>query len=208
SPQHPASLLVSVLASEHPAPAQLRMLERELAFRDDLNSTWALRPITLAEYEGSRALVLEDPQAEPLAQLLETSWTSQQSDGRSLNRAPIDVGLFLKLAVGLAGAVSEVHRRGIVHKNLKPSHVLVNRATGQLWLTGFGMASRLPRHRHMPDPPEALAGTLAYMAPEQTGRMNRSIDARSDLYAVGVMLYQMLTGSLPFTAAEPIEWVQ
>src|ERR1700691_3389170 len=74
-------------------------------------------------------------------------------------------------------------------------------------LTGFGIASRLPRERQAPAPPESIAGTLAYMAPEQTGRMNRSIDARSDLYALGVTLYQMLTGSLPFTAADPMEWV-
>ena len=75
------------------------------------------------------------------------------------------------------------------------------------WLTGFGIASRLPRERQSPEPPEVIAGTLAYMAPEQTGRMNRSIDSRSDLYALGVTLYEMLTGSLPFTASDPMEWV-
>src|SRR6185503_7931754 len=88
-----------------------------------------------------------------------------------------------------------------------PAHVLVNTTTGQAWLTGFGISSRLPRERQTPDPPETIAGTLAYMAPEQTGRMNRSIDGRSDLYSLGVTFYRMLTGSLPFTAAEPIEWV-
>ena len=119
----------------------------------------------------------------------------------------MELGLFLRLAIGLAGALGEVHRRGIVHKNVKPAHVLVNPATGQVWLTGFGIASRLPRERQAPEPPETIAGTLAYMAPEQTGRMNRSIDCRSDLYALGVTLYQMLTGSLPFTAADPMEWV-
>ena len=77
----------------------------------------------------------------------------------------------------------------------------------QVRLTGFGIASRLPRERQAPEPPESIAGTLAYMAPEQTGRMNRSIDARSDLYALGVTLYQMLTGALPFTATDPMEWV-
>ena len=74
-------------------------------------------------------------------------------------------------------------------------------------LTGFGIASRLSRERQAPEPPEVIAGTLAYMAPEQTGRMNRSIDSRSDLYALGVTFYQMLTGALPFAAADPMEWV-
>jgi len=72
---------------------------------------------------------------------------------------------------------------------------------------GFGIASRLPREHQWPEPPEFIAGTLAYMAPEQTGRMNRSIDSRSDLYAFGVTLYEMLTGRLPFTASDPMEWV-
>ena len=78
---------------------------------------------------------------------------------------------------------------------------------GEVWLTGFGIASRLPRERQSPEPPEVIAGTLAYMAPEQTGRMNRSIDSRSDLYSLGVTFYEMLTGALPFKAADPMEWV-
>jgi hypothetical protein len=74
-------------------------------------------------------------------------------------------------------------------------------------LTGFGIASRLARERRSPEPPERIAGALAYMAPEQTGRMTRSIDSRSDLYSLGITLYQMLTGSLPFSASDPMEWV-
>jgi serine/threonine protein kinase len=97
----------------------------------------------------------------------------------------------------LATALGQVHRRGLIHKDIKPANVLVDDA-GNVWLTGFGIASRLPRERQAPAPPEIIAGTLAYMAPEQTGRMNRSIDARSDLYSLGVTLYQMLTGALPF----------
>src|SRR5207237_7390610 len=108
---------------------------------------------------------------------------------------------------GLATANSHLHMHGLIHKDLKPTNVLVNSATDQVWLTGFGIASRLPRERQSPDPPEFIAGTLAYMAPEQTGRMNRSIDSRSDLYALGVTLYQMLKASLPFTASVAMEWV-
>ena len=119
----------------------------------------------------------------------------------------MEVGNFLRLAIGIAAALGKVHQRGLVHKDIKPANILVNRTTGEVKLTGFGIASRLPRERQAPAPPESIAGTLAYMAPEQTGRMNRSIDARSDLYALGVTLYQMLTGSLPFTASDPMEWV-
>ena len=121
--------------------------------------------------------------------------------------APLELGLFLRLAIAIAIAVGRLHERGLVHKDIKPANIFVNATTGQAWLTGFGIASRLPRERQSPDPPEFIAGTLAYMAPEQTGRMNRSIDSRSDLYSLGVTLYQMLSGSLPFTASDPMEWV-
>ena len=88
----------------------------------------------------------------------------------------------MQLAVSLTAALREVHRRGLVHKDVKPANRLVD-DTGNVRLTGFGIASRVPRERQSPAPPEVIAGTLAYMAPEQTGRMNRSIDARSDLSA-------------------------
>ncbi len=99
-----------------------------------------------------------------------------------------------------------MHGQGLIHKDVKPANALVDEA-GHVWLTGFGIASRLPRERQAPVPPEIIAGTFAYLAPEQTGRMNRSIDSRSDLYALGVTLYQLLTGSLPFAATDPMDWV-
>ena len=120
---------------------------------------------------------------------------------------PWEIASFLRLAIGIATALARVHQRGLIHKDIKPANVLVNSVTGQVWLMGFGIASRLPRERQAPAPPEVIAGTLAYMAPEQTGRMNRSIDSRSDLYALGVTLYEMLTGELPFAASDPMEWV-
>ena len=113
----------------------------------------------------------------------------------------------MRLAIGIVSALGKAHQRGLVHKDVKPANILVNCADGQVRLTGFGIASRLPRERQAPEPPEVIAGTLAYMAPEQTGRMNRSIDSRSDLYALGVTFYQMLTGTLPFAASDPMEWV-
>jgi serine/threonine protein kinase len=113
----------------------------------------------------------------------------------------------LRLAIAVTSVLGKLHQRGLVHKDIKPANILLNEATGEVQLTGFGIASRFTRERQSPHPPETIAGTLAYMAPEQTGRMNRSIDSRSDLYALGVTLYQMLTGVLPLTAADPMEWV-
>jgi PAS domain S-box-containing protein len=187
-----APVLVVLPAAEHPTAVTLDRLAREYALKDELDGTWAVRPLELVRERGRIMLVLEDTRGEPLDQLL---------------GLPMEVRSFLRLAIAVAAAVSQVHRRDLVHKDIKPANILVNRTTGEVKLTGFGIASRLPRERQPPAPPESIAGTLAYMAPEQTGRMNRSIDARSDLYAVGVTFYQMLTGSLPFTAVDPMEWV-
>ena len=185
-------VLAVLPAAEHPAPLSLDRLAREYGLKDELDGAWAVRPLELVRDHGRTMLVLEDPGGEPLDRIL---------------GAPMEVGSFLRLAIGIATALGNVHERGLIHKDVKPANILVDAETGAVRLTGFGIASRLPRERQAPGPPAVIAGTLAYMAPEQTGRMNRSIDARSDLYAFGVSLYQMLTGALPFTADDPMEWI-
>src|SRR5262249_39132271 len=158
--------------------------------RDELNSEWAVRPLALSHDNGGQpTLVFEYPGGETLDRLI---------------AGPMEMTQFLLIAAGLATALTALHKHGLIHKDLKPVNILVNSASGQVWLTGFGIASRLPRERQQPAPPESIAGTLAYIAPEQTGRMNRSIDSRSDLYTLGVVLYEMLTGSLPFSASDPM----
>src|SRR3979490_1482063 len=184
-----AAVLAVRPAAEHPTPATLDRLAREYGLKDELDGAWALRPLELVRERGRTMLVLEDTRSEPLDRLL---------------GAPMEVRSFLHLAIAIAAALTQVHRRGLVHKDIKPANILVNRTTGEVKLTGFGIASRLPRERQAAAAPRAIAGTLAYMAPEQTGRMNRSIDSRSDLYAFGVTLYEMLTGALPFTASDPM----
>jgi len=187
-----STILSLAPVSELPVPAILELLEHEYWLRDELDSEWAARPLTLVRHVGRPMLILEDPGGEPLDRLM----------GR-----PMELNRFLRLAVGLARALGKLHQRGLIHKDIKPANILVDSASGAVWLTGFGIASRLPRERQPAEPPEMIAGTLAYMAPEQTGRMNRSIDSRSDLYSLGVTFYEMLTGVLPFTASDPMEWV-
>jgi serine/threonine protein kinase len=143
-------------------------LEHEYALKSELDADWAARPVALTHYNGRTALVLEDPGGAPLDRLL---------------GHPLDISHFLRIAISFAGVLRQMHARGLIHKDIKPANILVDGASGGVWLTGFGIASRLPRERQVPAPPEVIAGTLAYMAPEQTGRMNRSVDFRSDLYA-------------------------
>jgi PAS domain S-box-containing protein len=186
------SVLAAWATGEPPTAASLDCLAHEYGLKGQLDSAWAVRPLELVRQGDQTVLVFEDPGGEPLERLL---------------GAPFETDRFVRLAISIAAALGEVHLHGLVHKDLKPAHILVDESTGSVRLTGFGLATMLPRERQSPAPPETIAGTLAYMAPEQTGRMNRSIDARSDLYSLGVTFYQMLTGSLPFTASEPMEWI-
>ena len=186
------SVLVVVPAAERPSSAALARLTHEYELKDDLDGAWAARPLEIVREGGRAALILEDTGGEPL---------------RLESAAPMDVGRFLNLAVDIAVALGQLHERGLVHKDIKPANVLTNCSDNNVRLTGFGIASRLPRERQEPAPPELVAGTLAYMAPEQTGRISRSIDSRSDLYSLGILLYQAISGSLPYAAADPLELI-
>jgi predicted ATPase/two-component sensor histidine kinase/GAF domain-containing protein len=184
-------VLLQVAASDGSAALAVGRLEHALGLRDHLDPAWAARPRALVDHDGRPALVVDDPGGRVLAG----------------HARPWSVPAFLRAAIAIAAALGQLHERSLVHKDIKPGNILLDPSAGTAWLTGFGLASRVPRERQGLGAPEVLAGTLAYMAPEQTGRMNRSVDSRSDLYSLGVTLYEMLTGALPFTAAEPIEWI-
>ena len=186
------TVLGVIPAADNRTAVCLDRLAHEYSLKDDLDAPWAVRPLDLVRDHGRTMLVLDDPGAVPL---------------RRQVGAQMPLPKFLRLAEAMAAALRGLHQRGLVHKDIHPGNVLVDEATDRVWLTGFGIASRLPRERQAPSPPGSIAGTLAYMAPEQTGRMNRSIDSRSDLYALGVTFYEMLTGALPFAASDPMEWV-
>ncbi len=166
-------------------------IEHELKVAGDLNPKYILRPVKIERSAKQSVLVLEECPYPPLSQSL---------------GAPQETETFLRIAIGITAALAEVHNHGLVHKDIKPENIFADK-TGAAKIGGFGLASGLSSERLPPGPAEEIAGSLAYMAPEQTGRMNRSIDSRSDLYSLGVTFYQMLTGRLPFTASDPLEWV-
>src|SRR3984957_16945148 len=189
----PRHAFIPVLSgADHPTLESINRITHEYALKDRLEATWAVRPVELVRERDITMLVVGYSGGEPLDRII---------------GEPMEIGRFLRIASALTSALSCLHGRGLVHKDIKPRNVLVNETTAQVWLTGFGIASRLPRERQRPDPPEFIAGTLAYMSPEQTGRVNRSIDSRSDLYSLGVTFYEMLTGFRPFEASDPMEWV-
>ncbi|MCY1059739.1 AAA family ATPase [Nannocystis sp. SCPEA4] len=182
-------VVIKVLDPRRRRPQDLEQLKHEYEIGTRLASPAVVKPLALETYEGMPALVLEDFGGEALDALLGT---------------PMAVERFLSLAIGIARAVADVHRQDVVHRDLKPANILVNPATSEVKLADFGLASRLPREQQ---PVRLIEGSLPYLSPEQTGRMNRAIDNRADLYSLGVTFFQMLTGELPFAARDPLEWV-
>jgi predicted ATPase/signal transduction histidine kinase len=170
-------------------------LENELRMSTQLGSSAVAQAVGIDRFEGMPALVLEDFGAKSLRQLL----------GK-----PMRPERFLRIAIAAATALAELHARGVIHRDINPENILLNEATGDLKLTDLGIATLLPRQQRPTHNPALIEGTLAYMSPEQTGRMNRAVDQRSDLYSLGVTFYYMLTGRLPFApsdSSDPLEWV-
>src|SRR5258707_9740862 len=138
---HRSAVLAVLPAAEHPTPATLDRFAYEYELKDELDGTWAVRPLELVRDRGRVMLVLEDTGNEPLHRLL---------------GPPMEVRSFLRLAIAVAAALTQVHRRGLVHKDIKPTNILVNRTTGEGKLTSLRIASRLPRQRPEACPPPPL----------------------------------------------------
>ena len=131
----PRDVLFVLPALEQPTQSTLERLAREYSFKDELDSRWAVRPLDFVQDRGQTILVLEDPGGELLSELLGT---------------PMEVERFLRIAVGMAAALGKLHQQGLIHKDIKPANILVNTASSEVRLTGFGIASRLPRERQPP----------------------------------------------------------
>ncbi|MCY1005073.1 trifunctional serine/threonine-protein kinase/ATP-binding protein/sensor histidine kinase [Nannocystis pusilla] len=172
---------------------ELERLRAEYELGRSLDLPGTVKPIALDTYRGMPALVLEHFEGTFLEQLL--------------TGTPLPLERFLTLAIGIAGAVEELHRSDVVHKDLKPDNIVVDPVRGEVKLANLGVASPQQRESGLAPTAGILTGSLPYMSPEQTGRMNRPLDFRSDLYSLGVTFYRMLTGRLPFRASDPLEWI-
>ena len=188
-----AAVILKMPASAAPDRERVARLRHEHRLMSGLACAGVPRVQTLAKQGRSLVLVMDDIGGVSLDRLLA---------GR-----PCAMPLFFEIALGLVDALDQVHRAGLIHHDVKPQNIVVNRATRAVQLIDFGLASQLAREHPQLLPLGQIRGTLAYLAPEQTGRMNRAVDIRSDFYALGVTFYEMLTGQLPFPMRDPLELV-
>ncbi|MBD2035856.1 AAA family ATPase [Leptolyngbya sp. FACHB-321] len=185
------SVIIKTLKAEYPTIEQLNRLRREYQILQDLEIEEVVKPLALESDGNGLALILSDFDGESLAKVIaEKRFT--------LNN-------FLQIAIRLASILVQLHQQTIIHKDIKSHNILINETTGEIRLIDFGISTRLSRENSTISHVNALEGTLSYMSPEQTGRMNRSIDYRTDFYSLGVTFYEMLTGQLPFAAVDVLE---
>jgi predicted ATPase/serine phosphatase RsbU (regulator of sigma subunit) len=187
-------VVVKVLRSERPSPAELARLRHEHAILTSLHLPQVVRAFALEPFGHGLALVLEDAGDVSLDMLIQAG--------------PVPLGRALEIAISIADLLASVHQEDIVHKDIKPHHLFLRgKESNAVTLIDFGIAMRLPRQLQAALPLTRLEGSLPYIAPEQTGRMNRVIDRRSDLYSLGVTLFELLTGRLPFETTDALELV-
>lgn len=187
-------VIIKTLKAEYPTFEEITRLRHEYKILKLLNVEGVIKALSLEIYKNSVALVLEDFQGISLDTLLKNQ--------------KIPIFVFFSIAHQLAEILDELHQNHIIHKNIKPHNILINPQTEQIKLIDFSLASRLSKESPTTvSNPNLLEGTLAYMSPEQTGRMNRSVDYRTDFYSLGVTFYEVLTGQLPFLSNDPMELV-
>ncbi|MEG4939821.1 ATP-binding sensor histidine kinase [Microcoleus sp. F4-D5] len=186
---------IKVLRNEYPSFSELVQFRNQYTIAKNLNFPGLIETYSLEPYQNSYALVMEDFGGISLKE-----WTQQ---GKTLP----DLSEFLQMAIALCHTLNILYRERIIHKDLKPSNILINPETKQIKLIDFSIASLLPRETQTLINPNVLEGTLAYISPEQTGRMNRGIDYRTDFYSLGITFYELLTGELPFQSNDPMELV-
>ncbi|MEX3926858.1 AAA family ATPase [Paraburkholderia sp. BR10936] len=186
------SWLTVTLSAYRPLPESQECLERAYRMRAALQDARVAAPHSLLQDHGSVTLVLEDPGGIPL---------------RTALKGPFPLERFLTVATNLAAALCTLHDRGLTHNDIRPGNILLDEQTQEVAFTGLGLVSAEPRERPIRDLPMLASEALAYLSPERTGLMNRWCDSRADLYSLGIVLHEMLTGQLPYRASSPSEWL-
>jgi predicted ATPase/signal transduction histidine kinase/CheY-like chemotaxis protein/tRNA A-37 threonylcarbamoyl transferase component Bud32 len=186
-------VILKMLKQDYPTPAELTRYRQEYELTHELNLSGTIQAYDIEKYNNTLLIILEDFGAESLK--------------NKMAEQPLTLKAFLPIAIQIAENLGNIHAANLIHKDINPSNIVLNVETNSLKIIDFGIASRLQRENPTLKNPEQLEGTLAYLSPEQTGRINRSLDYRTDLYSLGITFYELLTGTLPFTTLDAMELV-
>ena len=185
--------IVKILKQDYPTPQELTRYKQEYEITSNLNLDSTIKAYSLEKYQNTIAIVLEDFGGKSLRMLV-----SEQK---------FTLSEFLEIAIQVAESLGQIHAANIIHKDINPANIVFNPVTRQLKIIDFGISTVLSRENPTLKSLNFIEGTLAYMSPEQTGRMNRSLDYRTDFYSLGVTFYELLANELPFNTEDPLELV-
>ncbi len=197
--QDQKSVVLKLMRSEYPTFAEIAQFRNQYIITKNLDIPGIIKPYSLDNYRNSYILVMED-----FGGISLQKWRLEAKDKKE-NK--ISVNEFFDIAIKIASILEGLHRDRIIHKDIKPANILINPTTCEIKIIDFSIATLLPRESQCLINPNVLEGTLAYISPEQTGRMNRGIDYRTDFYSLGVTFFELLTGQVPFTTKDPMELV-
>ncbi|MEH2022299.1 ATP-binding sensor histidine kinase [Nostoc sp.] len=194
-------IVIKLLKNPYPSFSELLSFRNQYTIAKNLNSPLIIQTYSLQAYQNGYALVMED-----FGGISLKDWGVESGECEVGGRVE-SLMEFLEIAIALCNTLDILYRARIIHKDIKPANILINPETKQVKLIDFSIASLLPRETQTLMNPNVLEGTLGYISPEQTGRMNRGIDYRTDFYSLGITFYDLLTGELPFHSNDPMELV-
>jgi predicted ATPase/signal transduction histidine kinase/tRNA A-37 threonylcarbamoyl transferase component Bud32 len=197
--QDQKSVIIKLIRNEYPTFVEIAQFRNQYTITKNLDIPGIVKPLSLENYHNGYALVMED--------IGGVSLKDWQLGDKGKEANPISLSEFFHIAIKITSTLEAVHSNRIIHKDIKPANILINPSTGEIRLIDFSIATILPREIQFLINPNVLEGTLAYISPEQTGRMNRGIDYRTDFYSLGVTFFELLTVQLPFTSNDPMELV-
>jgi PAS domain S-box-containing protein len=196
--QDDRAVVVKLLKQDYPSAQELTRYRQEYDITRSLNLEGVVKAYSQQDYQRTLAILLEDFGGESLER-----WMQQRPE----TFCPMLLSNFFQLAINLTGTLGKIHAANIIHRDINPSNIVLNLETGIVKIIDFGIATRFNRTNPVFGSPHQLEGTLAYLSPEQTGRMNRWLDYRTDFYSLGATFYELLTGQLPFPMTDILELV-
>ncbi|MBD2536987.1 serine/threonine protein kinase, partial [Nostoc flagelliforme FACHB-838] len=191
-------VVVKMLKLDYPSPQELTRYRQEYKITRSLNLEGVIKAYSQQDYQRTLVIILEDFGGESLEQ-----WMHKRRD----IFCPMPLSTFLGLAIAISDILGRIHAANVIHKDINPGNIVFNLDTGVVKIIDFGIATQFNRTNPTFKSPHVLEGTLAYLSPEQTGRMNRILDYRTDFYSLGVTFYELLTGQLPFPTQDILELV-